>query len=199
MKVFASLRQAFDRLSARERKLVLLTLSLIVIFILGFGAFILSSSLDSIEEQNAKYQKILGDIRAKIPEYQNYNRLTFATKELIEKNSERSESLQEVINEIAKKHKLVDQIRWDKIRKQPLIKKKPKDATGWLKFLTEVEEIQQPFKIDKMDIGKMLLFLEDIEKSKDLLFIKELEITTKKYVSADQAEFSIVVSTIKKM
>lgn len=206
-----SLMTSFDRLSTREKGLIIGMVALFVGLILFFVVLSVSSSLSDLEEQVAEGRKSLRQIYAQADDYREVTQKREQMQELIDQNP--ITSLRIPVNAIAKRivvesdepgysgagKRLSDLISYGgktvETRIEPKGKKKRRRSRK------EKEEggnfeIEQSMEFTDVPLKSLYEFLEELKQTDELIFIRRLEIS-RRFNNLDHARANLTVSTIK--
>lgn len=201
---------AFDRLSTREKLMVGGLGAFFLVGVVVALVFVASSYLEGIEEEIADGEAKSAKLQAAATTYLEMKAQEEALVSLLENNP--IVSLRIPINNLAKNvsmpdgKTLSDALRFEgktvetpiaafgekkgKVKKK---KKKGEEETG-----PQTLRIEQDFELRDIPIGALYEFLENIERSPELLFVTKLEIR-RKFGDFDTAQSAFVtVSTYKR-
>lgn len=182
---------AFDRLSAREKVLVVLMLVLLVGSVLALAHLWVGVQVGELETRIEEDSDSLTKIYAQAGEYQESVKRGEATREMAERN--RRLNLKLAINEVAKtisfdsrgrdgalegQKRLADVVQFDQTQETFLSKKKkgrrkkgPESDEGYYRR-------DQPVALsDNVPFEAIYQFLERVEESDKLLFVTDIEMT----------------------
>lgn len=199
---------AFDRLSTREKLMVGGLGTFFLVGIVAVVVLVVSGYLEGIEEEIAEGEAKSAKLQAAAETYLEMKAKEEAMLELLSSNP--IVSLRIPINNLAKNvtlsdgKNLSDALRFEgktvetpiaafgekKVKKK---KKKGEEDTG-----PKTLRIEQDFELRDVPIGALYEFLENIERSPELLFVTKLEIR-RKFGDFDTAQSAFVtVSTYKR-
>lgn len=202
---------AFDRLSTREKLMVGGLGAFFLVGVVLVVVLVVSSYLSGIEEEIADAEDKSKKLQAAASTYLEVKSKEEALLDLLQNNP--IVSLRIPINNLAKSVTLPDNttlsdvIRFEgktvetpiaafgdkKGKKKPKKKGKGEEDTG-----PQTLKIEQDFEFRDVPIASLFDFLENIEKSPDLLFVTKLEIR-RKFGDYDKAQSAFVtVSTYKR-
>lgn len=203
---------ALDRMSSREKWMVLGLVVGLVVVVVGAALWWFNSAMTELEEEIATNQDLMRSVESAAAEYASVRAKCDAIQEKIE--SSRIVSLRIPVNNIARNvvlsggKKLADEIgSLDKQVETPIAgvcekkseKQKKKRAKG--KKGADVEgsnlRVEQDFEFRSISIDALFDFLEGIERSEELLFVTRVDIARKfgQYDIAQTAQ--VTVATYK--
>ncbi len=211
MAKLSSVRDAVARMSDREKKLVFgLGLTLVVLVVVGVG-YVVSTALSDAREEVEQGRLALGEIRLLAEDYLEQKGRREAVQDLISKNQ--VSSIVTAVNEIARGIKVESEdprFGGDKnvsdiitsfagktveTRIEFTTKKKRRKRSDEAEDTTGNYEVEQSLEIAEIPIDTLYKFLEAIEGSPDLLFVRKVDIS-RKFGNLEHAQASITVSTI---
>ncbi|NUN16012.1 MAG: hypothetical protein HUU55_20485 [Myxococcales bacterium] len=203
---------ALDRMSSREKWMVLGLVAGFVVVIVGAALWWFSSAMTELEDEIATNQELMREVETAAADYASVRAKCDAIQGKIE--SSRIVSLRIPVNNIARNvqlsggKKLADEIgSLDKQVETPIAgvcekkteKQKKKRAKG--KKGADVEgsnlRVEQDFEFRGVSIDALFDFLEGIERSEELLFVTRLDIS-RKFGQFDVAQTAqVTVATYK--
>lgn len=206
-----SLSASFERLSSREKGLIVGAVGLFVGLVLFFVVFFVNATIGSLEDEVALNRESLAQIQTLAEEYREVTRKQKEIQRLIDENP--INSLRIPINTVAKSitvessdpafqgrgKRLADLISYGGKTVETRIETKKKGAS---RKRTKVEdeagnfEIEQSLEFGEVPIATLYQLLEELKKSDELIFTRRLEVN-RRFNNLDHAQASLTVSTIK--
>lgn len=206
-----ALMSSFDRLSTREKGLIISMVALFAGIILFFVVLTVNSSLSDLEEEVANGRKSLRTIYALADDYREATQKRAQMQKLIDDNP--ISSLRIPVNAIAKRivvqsdepgytgggKRLSDLVSYGgktvetriepKDKKRKRARKGEKDEGGNF-------EIEQSMEFSDIPLQSLYEFLEELKKTDDLIFVRRLELG-RRFNNLEHARATLSVSTIK--
>lgn len=208
-----ALRGILQKMSSRERWLVLGLVGGLLISAAGVYFLIMLTSISEMEDLIADGREGFRGIERTLPQYLALKQKNEALMERIRKNPVRS--LRLPVNAIAKtvtatseestiSRRMSDVVRFSgKTRETPLIKtdrkgkkKKRKKATGADKEYQNLYWMEEEMDFPAVSVDSMFQFLTRVHESEDLLFINALELTRKSN-DPNEVRMSLTMGTIQ--
>ena len=205
-----ALMSSFDRLSTREKGLIVGMVLLFCAVILFFVFLWVSSTIGSLEEEVREGRESLEEIRTLADKYQGTMRRQKATQQLINENS--ISSLRIPVNTIAKRitaesdkdgfagqgKRLSDLISYGGKTVETRIETKKKSRKRTRKEQDEGGnfEIEQTMEFSEIPLKALYQFLQEIARTEDLIFTRRLEIQ-RRFNNTAHVRATLSVSTIK--
>ena len=188
----STLMLSFERLSSRERTLVV-SFALVFLVVIGGGIWYwVGSTLDRLAAANRYQAKMLHKIREGSASFQQYRDEELREQERIRRN--RIRHIQDELNRFLRKHEL-EVSQWKNPKREPLVKKKKRSNRGT--FRAQVELLERSFVLNRVKFKKLFKFLEAIERSKELLIITELKVTKDANLDDEARRVDITVATYR--
>jgi len=195
------------RMTARERRLFGVLGIAVGVVLIGGVAFGVTAFFSSLQDELDRDRAALAEMRALAPAYRDLSERKRQMEEAIRNNRSTARSM---VNELLKKQELTGEVPGATggtladivtfegktsetpvepgrgARKKTPAKGKGKEAGGLV-------EIEQSFDFKEVPVGDLLVFLDQAERSKDLIFVTKLEMTRKfNSLSHVRAQCSVV-------
>lgn len=188
-----SIEGMLGRMTSRERRLfAILGVAAGVVLIGGIG-FGVTAFFSSLQEELDRERAALAEMRALAPTYRDLSERKRQMEEAIRNNRSTARSM---VNELLKKQELsgevpgatggtlADIVTFEgKTSETPIEpgrgarKKAPPKGKG--REAGGLVEIEQSFDFKEVPVADLLVFLDQVERSKELIFVTKLEMTRK--------------------
>lgn len=186
-----SLTSIIGRMTPRERRLFSVLIAAVIFVMLGSIYIGISSVFVSIREEIEHGRKVLGELYALAPKYMEAAEAKRQVEEAIRNNRQ---SVRVMANEMLKKIELADEIPAatgntmadivafeGKTNDIPIEVGKPRKKGAKTKGIDSdtILQIEQTLEFREVPVVNLFSFLDQIENSKDLLFVTRLDIARK--------------------
>lgn len=195
------------RMTPRERRLFGVLAIAVGLVIIGGVAVGITAFFSSLQEELDRERQVLAEMRALAPTYRDLNERKRQMEEAIRNNRSTARLM---VNEILKKQELSEEVPGATggtladivtfegktsetpiepgrgARKKASAKAKGRESGGLV-------EIEQSLDFKEVPVADLLVFLDQVERSKDLIFVTKLEMTRKfNNLSHVRAQCSVV-------
>lgn len=197
-----------ERMTRREKVLLAAMLAIFLVLTGGIGAALAVTGLQRVQGEIEALEDALRDSRRAAPDYLAAVGTERAIEERIKNN--RIRSLRIPINDVAKKIRieggssaladaddLTDLIRFEgKVVETPVLigsargRKKPRELKPGMYVVQQDQEVS----IREIPLTSLYAFLEELERSNDLIFVTRLEIQ-RKFNSYENGRVAMVITT----
>jgi|GEM_PF-5751900 len=179
---FDMLQLVFERLSSREKVLILAGAGGFIVFVVMFASIFINSSLKSMEDRVQTRQD-------------SYNRIQLfkAKYEVAKKNIEK---LKRKIDRSSDNK--ISQIIGEEADKNGISISQMSESGGAIDKKSKTREVKYKVEIKRAELGPLLSMLKDIEKQSDLIFIKNINMR-RRYNNKAEIDASFYVSTIVRL
>ncbi len=173
------LQMVFERLSGREKTLVLAMVGMAFVTLAFFGTYFINMSIDSLEDRVQTRKKSYEDILALKNRYDEAKKDIDKVKKAIERNM--NTQVTQVIGNLAEENGIAVQ--------------RMTQARGEIDRQNMIREVSYRVELRKVELGPLMQMLEGIEKASDLLFVRNITMK-RRYNNKSQIDMDFYVSTI---
>lgn len=177
-----ALEMVFERLSSREKVLVMGATSGLIVFIVMFVSFFINSSLKSLEDR----------VETKRDSYQSIQRY----KQKFEIAKLNIENLKKQIRR--NNDNRISQIIGEQAEKNGVTITQMSESGGAIDKKSKTREVKYKVDVKKAELGPLLAMLRAIENQSDLVFIKTMNMK-RRYNNKSEIDVTFYVSTIVSM